>query len=480
MAIMGVSAKGMNPGRIILRNTLAEGFPPHRIWVVKPGQAELDGCTCVDSLEDLPERVDTLVLAIPASDVPEAVAEAVFGERARSIVLIPGGLGEAEGTGDRVDSIRRTLAEARARGLPDVPLNGGNCLGIRSARARTNSLFIPRYKLSFPDKTPDPLAFISQSGAFAVARLSAWPELNPQLVATVGNQVDVTVGDYLEAVLERPEIRVTALYVEGFRPADGRRVLRAARALRDQGRAVVIYRAGRTAAGKEASASHTASLAGDAVVTASACRAAGALVADTLEEFDGLVSVSLALGERPLRGRRLAALSNAGFECVALMDHAAGLDMAEFNPETVGRIQGQLDRAGVGEIVRAANPLDLTPMMGDEGFEALVRAVLEDEAVDLALVGCVPLTGALDTLPAGAGHEESLLDPGSLAQRLVRLWRETTIPWAAVVDGGPRFDPMVTILQKAGMPVFRSGDQAARILSSYASWRMGTGSQREA
>ncbi|HUK62264.1 MAG TPA: acetate--CoA ligase family protein, partial [Dongiaceae bacterium] len=91
IALIGVSEK-MNPGRIILQNTLRAGFDPAAITVVKPGLEAIDGCRCVPSLEALPERVDLCVLSLAAVPAAEALTAIAEGERAESVILIPSGL----------------------------------------------------------------------------------------------------------------------------------------------------------------------------------------------------------------------------------------------------------------------------------------------------------------------------------------------------------------------------------------------------
>jgi hypothetical protein len=58
---------------------------------------------------------------------------------------------------------------------------------------------------------------------------------------------------------------------------------------------VILYRAGRTAAGAKATASHTASIAGDYTVTCELAAAAGVLMADSLDDFEDLVRLSCQL-----------------------------------------------------------------------------------------------------------------------------------------------------------------------------------------
>ena len=81
------------------------------------------------------------------------------------------------------------------------------------------------------------------------------------------------------------------------------------------------------------------------------------------------------------------------------------------------------------------------------------------------LVGCVPLTGALQTLPAGSGYTENILDYESIVARLGRLNTETEKPWVAVVDAGKMYDPMVSVLNDNGIPTFRTADRALRLLA---------------
>ncbi len=73
VAIAGVSEQ-MNPGHIILRNLLREGFPAEAITIIKPDTAQIDGCRAVGALADIGAPVDLLVLAVGAEARPRAVA----------------------------------------------------------------------------------------------------------------------------------------------------------------------------------------------------------------------------------------------------------------------------------------------------------------------------------------------------------------------------------------------------------------------
>ena len=133
-----------------------------------------------------------------------------------------------------------------------------------------------------------PVALISQSGAFGLAKADRLAGINPKYNITLGNQMDLTVGDYLAYLKDDAEVEVFAVYVEGFAPLDGVKFLKAAEEIVARGKTVVLYRAGRTPAGAKASSSHTASIAGDYAVTRALARHAGVVVAESLADFEDL------------------------------------------------------------------------------------------------------------------------------------------------------------------------------------------------
>ncbi|MEI6669113.1 MAG: acetate--CoA ligase family protein [Acidobacteriota bacterium] len=471
-AIMGVSER-LNPGHIIVNNLIREGFDRDRIFVVKPGSERLEGCRCVPDIASIPERVDMFVMCIDAAQASAAIVEIVERQAAESVVLIPGGLEEKEGSEAIVQRMRDAMAQARRSEWGGPVINGGNCLGIRSRPGRYDTTFIPEYKLPVPTGAPSPLAIVSQSGAFAVARASKLDTLNPKYAITLGNQMDLTVGDYLTYLKDDREIEVFAVYVEGFRPLDGLRFLEAARQITESGRTVVLYRAGRTPAGAKASASHTASIAGDYAVIRTLARQAGVLVADSLEDFDDLTQMCTLLGRARVQGWNLAAVSNAGFECVAIADNLGAFQLPPYSPATERTLGEIFAKSRIDQVVDVHNPIDLTPMAGDAAYAEVVTAVLADDRFDAAVIGCVPMTGALNSLPAGSGHAEDFRRPDSLVSRLAAMSSQRRIPWIAVVDAGPLYDAMARHLAAAGIPTFRAADRAMRLFNVYCAARMG-------
>jgi acyl-CoA synthetase (NDP forming) len=473
-AVIGVSSKGMNMGRIILRNILESGFDRARTYVVRPGETELDGVRCVPSVAELPERVDLLVVVVGADQVPELLEELARHDRATGVILIPGGMGEKEG-GAALEARTHAALEAARRAGRSLVACGGNCLGIVSRPGRYHTLFIPPSKLPLREDGKGNLAFISQSGAYMISRMSKLAWLSPRYAVSTGNQVDLTVSDFLRKLAEDPEVRTFACYVEGFKDGDGQDFAAAVSEVVASGRDVIFYKAGRTAEGKSASSGHTASLAGDYDVCAALLREAGAHVAHGFVEFLDLCKLSSLQGAKRWAGPRLGALSNAGFEAVGIADALRGeghaLELARLAEPTRARLADALRRARLDALVDVRNPLDLTPMASDEAHEDAVRALLDDPGVDLVLCATIPLTPAMATLAGDVPPEQSIASPGSLIGRLGRLAPTAEKPIVCSLDSGALYDPMACALEEAGLPCFRSADDAVRTMGRYLAGR---------
>lgn len=467
VAVIGVSER-LNPGHVIVNNLLREGFDANRLYIVKPESERLEGCACYPDISSLPERVDLLVVSVAAAQVPETIIKTIETRRAESIIVIPGGLEEKSGGEQLTSRVRMTLAAAREADWRGPVINGGNCLGIRSRPGRCDTMFIPQHKLSSDGaQAVSPVALISQSGAFALAQADRLQRINPKYNITLGNQMDLTIGDYLTYLKADSEVEVFAVYVEGFAPLDGIKFLKAAEEIVAGGRIVVLYRAGRTPAGKKASCSHTASIAGDYAVTTKLARQAGVVVAETLADFEDLIKLFTMLRGKNVAGRRLGAISNAGFECVAIADNIGNLTLPNFAETTTNRLRSVFERCHIDLVVDAHNPVDLTPMADDVAYEQSIFAVMQDENVDIGVVGCVPMTPALNTLERSERHREDLAREDSIVQRWMRLRDQIEKPWVAVVDAGVFYDPMVAALEGAGVPTFRRADRAVRLLGVF-------------
>jgi acyl-CoA synthetase (NDP forming) len=380
--------------------------------------------------------------------------------------MIPGGVGETEGSEEIATEVREAIA--RAHRAPDggPVFVGPNSLGAVSKPGRYDTLFIPSSRLDKRWSAPARrVALVSQSGAFIVSRMSNLETLDPAFAFSLGNQLHVTPSDVVAALGERQDVDVIGVYTEGFNDLDGLELLRHIASVTEAGKVVVFYKAGRTEPGRSAAAGHTASVAGDYDVCQAAAGQAGALVADTFKEFEQLLEIGTALHAKRVTGVRLGVISNAGFETVGMADAIRGqryaVEIAELSEGSTAKLREVLAAHGLSRLVNARSPLDITPMASEEVYEGAVKVMLESDDVDAVVVGVVPLTAALKTGP------DEIDAPGSLAERIPRLFAEAGKPLIVVVDSGSLYEPLVRALRRAGVPVFPSADQAIRSLGRY-------------
>lgn len=477
IGVIGVSATRRNFGRIILDNILAQGFDPRNVTVLREGEADECGVGCVPDLAALPHKLDLLVVAVGAPQVPGLVEEVIRLDAARSVMLIPGGMGETEDSRERAAQVMARINAAHAMGDGGPVFLGANCMGVVSRPGGYDTWFIPEEKLPRDRGKPcRRAALVSQSGAFMLHRSSQCPELAPAYMISMGNQTDLTLGDMVSYFKDSDEVDVIAVYAEGFNDLDGLAFCQAVRQAVMAGKEVVFYKAGRTPEGKSATSGHTASLAGDFMVCESCVRQAGAIVAQNFNQFQDLFLLAETLHSKKIRGNRLAAVSGAGFEAVGMADSIHSDDyamqLAPFAPETVDRIAEVLREKRLDKLVGIVNPLDINPAADDDAHARIAAILAADPGVDAVVLGLDPLSPAMHTLADTAVPAFDLRAEGGIARLLPEVAGQSDKPVIGVIDGGRLYDPLRDALMAAGVPVFPVCDRAVAALAQYIQARL--------
>lgn len=465
-AIIGASSKGMNPGRIILHNLLENNFNRDRIYLVRPDGESVDNIKAYSSIRELPEKVDMLVLAISANQVADAVKEIISFDKAESVILIPGGMGETKEGKKLEKEVAGMIKQAHLSDNQGPVFVGGNCLGILSKKGNYDTLFIPQDKLPKPGGKPGNTALISQSGAFMITRMSNLPHLSTVYDISTGNQIDLSACDFLAYVKDDRDIKVIGIYVEGFNDLEGVEFARNVRSAVESGIDVIFYKAGRSPEGKTATSGHTASIAGDYDVCSSVLSDSGALVCDSFHEFEDTLQIASAFQGRKIKGNMVFCISNAGYEAVGMADNLRSggeLYLYRNDGDFNQGLYSILEKFRLNGLVNCSNPLDLTPMASDSAYEGIIRYVNDQKALDIIVIGAVPLTAAMKTLGKDMG------DPDSLPERLGDFSSDKSKPVIFIVDSGDLFNDYVRSLREKGFPVFRSADRAMKALGKYIS-----------
>ena len=351
----------------ILRNIVEGGFEGKIIPVnPKGGTVEVAGRT-FQIRERLDEPVDTAIIAIPAKLVPSLIDE--IGPLIKGAVVISAGFSEV-GNGE----LERELVEkAKKHGVRVI---GPNCAGIFGVHGKFFGSFEVRVK-------PGGLALISQSGAFGGAALAMGNDEGIGFSAFVsyGNAADLNESDFLEYFADDENTKAIALYIEGVK--DGRRFLKALR-YASEGKPVIVLKAGKSASGAKAAASHTGSLAGSYEIYRAAFKQAGAI---EVEEMEELFDAAKAFEMYPKAGKRIAVITNSGGPGVLATDklERLGLEIAKLSEKTVQEL-----RSFLPEQCSTRNPVDLIADADYERYKRTIETVCRDENVDALLVICVP------------------------------------------------------------------------------------------
>jgi acyl-CoA synthetase (NDP forming) len=478
IGIVGVSATSMNFGRIILRNLIGSGYAKENMTVIRAGETEIEGVKCVESLKALDHKLDLLIVAVAADAVYGLADDIIETDAAESVMLIPGGLGETSKSREPAAALAARINAAHAKAGGGPIFLGANCLGVVSHPGSYDSWFIPLERLPKPQKKPQRNSvMLSQSGAFMITRLSQNPWLDPRYMLALGNQTDLTHGDLLTYFADRPEIDTIGIYIEGFKDLDGLDFAKAVRTAVKNGKQVVLYKSGKSAPGMVGVMGHTASIAGDPVLFDSVLRQAGAIVADDLNSFDDLFYIAGALHHKKIGGRRLGAISGAGFEAVAVADSIASdnfsMEMGDLEAATIKRVEEILVAKRLDALVEVRNPIDINPGADDEAHLQITEAFLQDRNIDAVVVGLDP------TAPSVRSLEQSKLRPGfditdplSTVHLMPPLVDRNDKPVIGIVDGGRLYDAMSARLMDQGVCVFRNCSRATKALLNYIEARL--------
>jgi succinyl-CoA synthetase alpha subunit len=240
-----------------------------------------------------------------------------------------------------------------------VAVLGANCQGVWSVQHKT-ILSFGSAAISLEAIRHAPIAVISQSGALAGAMGNFLQNngMGCSYIVSVGNETCLDALDALAWVVEQDDVRAVALYIEGLN--DAWRILSIADRARERGVQILALKAGRSAIGQQATASHTGKIASSHVVYDDVLRQAGVIsvytLAQALAALEALIFLAPPRASGETKGG-VSVLGSSGGAGALLADHSSqfGVPMAEFSADTAEKLEHILP-----EFARKANPVDLT------------------------------------------------------------------------------------------------------------------------
>ena len=430
IALIGASDRKGSVGDVLAANLLAGGFKG-RVMFANAAGRPVHGVAAANSVAGLPQAPDLAVVATPAAATPGLIAE--LGARGcRAAVVISAGF-----EGEDAECAARRAALLDAARPHRLRIVGPNCLGILSPGAGVNASF------ARTNPPAGPLALVAQSGAVAAAALDWAPAhgLGFSHLVTLGDSLDVDVGDVLDHLAGDPQAGVILLYVEALR--DARKFMRAARAAA-RAKPIILLKGGRSQGGAKAAFSHTRALAGADAVYAAAFRRAGVLQVDGLDE---LLDTALMAASAPLAAPgSLAILTNGGGAGVLAsdaLDRAGGV-LTALTPATQARLRGLLPASG-----SCGNPTDILGDAKPELYGQSLAALLAAPEVEAVLAINCPTAVADSTQAAEAVIAAAKAQEPS--KPVLAAW----LGEASVIEGRDR-------LNAAGIPAYAAAEPAVR------------------
>lgn len=408
-----------------------------QIYPINPGRETVLGVRAWPSLAVLPEVPDHAYIVTPTDAAIEAVAECGrLGIKVATVLA--DGFTEAGEWGEmRVARLREICASTGLRVV------GPSSLGIVDLRSR--SMLTANAAFDETDLPTGKTFAASHSGSMIGALLSRGKArgLGFAGLVSVGNEVDLSLGEICEATVDDPGITGYLLFLETMRNAAALR--RFALAAAERRKPVVAYKLGRSEAARELAVSHTGALAGEDDVASAFLADCGIARVDT---FDGLIE-ALPLMRRlppsPNRHGSVGVVTTTGGGATTVVDPLSARGVAVTHPDAATMMRF------------SANGIEVKPAR-------IVDVTLAGARYDI-------MKGALDILTDAPEYDLILAVIGSSARfhpelavkPIVDSARAPKPIAACLIPDAPEAHAM---LSAAGVPNFASPETCADVIAA--------------
>ncbi len=431
VAVIGASDDTNKMGYAVMHNLL---HFPGKLFPINNKRDTIQGLPAFPSILDVPEEsVDLAVITVPARHVPGVMEEC--GKKGVKIaVVITAGFKEMSEEGHHLED--RIVEIAHRYGTRIV---GPNCLGLIIPPIGLDTTYVAQ------SPNPGEIAFISQSGAIVntVVDWSLTKDVGFSMVVSVGNQSDLNFFDYLRAAAADPNTNVIIMYIEQIK--NGKAFMEVVSEV-TRHKPVVALKAGSSARGQAAAASHTGSLSGSYDVYMEAFRKSGVLVVHTLSGAF-LAAEMLSHPKRYPKGRRAIVVTNAGGFAVLSSDYSEryGVKLIDLPDYLVKEFDEFLP-----EFWNRGNPIDLLGDATEQRFERTFEVLAKNDALwDMCFI---------------IGFPNNILNSEQLANQILKFSRSTDKRIIPTLLGGASMERGRKILHAHNIPNFEELDMTFRVV----------------
>jgi len=366
VAVIGASSEEGKIGNSVMKNLINGGYQG-KIYPINPSADEILGLKAYKTVGEVPGEIDVAVFAIPAKFVAGALKEC-GAKKIPGAVLIPSGFAETGNVEGQLE-IQRIGREQNIR------LMGPNIYGFYYTPKHLCATFCTAY--DYQGK----VALSSQSGGvgMAIIGFSRSAKMGVSAIVGLGNKADIDEDDLLTFFEQDEHTEAVAMHMEDLK--DGRAFAEVAKRVSKK-KPVMVLKAGRTALGSKAAASHTGALAGNDKVYDDVLRQSGVIRARGLNE---LLAFARAVPILPTpKGENVVIITGAGGSGVLLSDSCVdnGLGLMKFPPDLDEAFKKFIPPFGA-----SGNPVDITGGEPPKTYQNTIRLGLEDDRIHALILG---------------------------------------------------------------------------------------------
>jgi acetyltransferase len=394
------------------------------------------GLKCFHSVEALPEGVETAFIQIPSNGVAAVIQECIK-KRMKGAIIHSAGFGEIGEEGRK----RQQEIKEMVKGT-GLRLVGPNTAGV--ANIVDKIILSPVVSYELDDLTPGRIGLISQSGGLTGALLTRAVArgIGFSYIISTGNEMDLEVSDFIRFLIDDSHTNVISVFLEALRNVEN--FYEVVDLAHEKGKPILVLKVGKAEVGSRAAASHTGALTGSDAIYDAVFKQKGVI---RLEAMEDLFEVSSLFSKyKPPKGNRIGMLTTTGGGATILADACGmlGLNFPKPSEKTV-----QVSSKWLPDFASRSNPLDVTLAGVGGGYEKSLDLFLQDGNFDIVIA----------VVGTSAQFEPQLgVKP--------ILERDKTIDKPVVSFLNPNAEEALRILEKEGIPTFRTPEACARGLKN--------------
>ena len=379
VAIVGASERP-SIGRTVIEALAVLDFEGP-VYPLNPKYESVLGRRCYASIDELPQPVDIVVLAVSAARVLDQL-EAAARNGAGAAVIYGGGFAEAGDEGVRLQQRLTDLCREA-----EIALCGPNCMGVLSPHNKGHAYMMDIVDL---EALKGNVGLISQSGSVTIAMSSDVSRYGFSHLISAGNEAVVRTVDYMDYLIDDPYTQVIALFIETIREPE--RFIATLDRAYAAGKPVVALKTGKSARAASVIQTHTGGLAGRARTVSAVLKAHRAIEVRNMEEMTEVLAACQ--GRRWPQGPRVGFVTASGGHAELILDlcEPNGVDIPALPDALRERIE-----AKTGHLPGDGNPVDAWGNADPENMRFALNELASGDVVDAV---CLTIDGS-DHEPLG-------------------------------------------------------------------------------